>query len=194
MAYWHQLGVDGFRLDAVSHYVEDFENLNFENANFENADFEKGIQTNSAKNFEFCKELVGMITEISKDLVTIAEINPQTSKEEMQRYADIFHLVMNFKDEYLGEKFIDFVNNHDKERNNDIVLFEKKMKVNSPFIIYYGDEIGLQNEKNILNLQYPEIRDLYRTIMPSVFSETQKKYLDKLKSIILEKKLKQKFD
>lgn len=169
ITFWHNLGVDGFRLDAVSHYVEDFE---------------KGEQTNSSKNFEFCKELVEMIHTITSNSITIAEINPHTSKEDMDKYADIFHLVMNFTDDYVGKKFIDFVNNHDKIRNNNLELFEKKLKTNSPFIIYYGDEIGLQNEENTLGLKYPEVRELYRPIMPNVFTEEQKQYLENFKKIL----------
>lgn len=173
--FWYDLGVDGFRLDAVSHYVEDFEH---------------GIQTNSTKNFTFCKELVHLINEISNGkLITIAEVNPHTSQIDLEKYKNIFHLVMNFTDEYLGPKFVDFVNNHDRIRINDFSLFQKKMKYKSPFIIYYGDEIGLENKANLENLTYPEIRELYRDIMPHFLTTEQQHKLDLFKKLILLKKI-----
>ena len=189
--FWANLGIDGIRFDAASHYMEDFE---------------LGIQSNAPSNFEFCGLLRSWCDTVSKEtgkeLILISELNPATSLEDQDKYSKYFHLNMNFglhslKSEEQEHKSlptsVNFINNHDISRRNEKWLFEKLFALDGAVILYYGDEFGFTNLPNTSkNLAYPEIRELYRqpiniSILDSLTGE-HKMRLRFMKQLILKKK------
>lgn len=178
MSFWLDLGVDGFRLDAVSHLMEG-------EGNNESEVFEK--QINADENFDYWKKVRLWIDSNYPDAVLLAETNcNHTTPDMIDRYNDIFHLVMDFnflkeidtnKNNIMSIKLNDivknnntknpvyFLNNHDMLRNRygeesskDIAehLAKLLLTIKGCKIIYYGEEQGMKNIPNLL--PYPENR------------------------------------
>lgn len=174
-SYWIEKGVDGFRLDAVSHVME-------EPGNNETNYCEKQINTET--NFQFWSKVRNWIDTNFPGIILIGETNhTHTTHEQINRYKEIFHYVMDFNFLKLldsqKEKILEltpnaidtldsrgcyFLNNHDMfrarygESDPTIAQHVAKLLLSVPgaVIIYYGEEVGLLNQHT--DLEYPENR------------------------------------
>ena len=162
--FWIDLGVDGFRMDAVMHFEEGDVSTNNEILN--------GF-------YEYCKSLKPdfyMVSEVWAGETTIADyygsktpsmFNFDTSSAEgclartaMGRYSAqrFVETMVEYQDIYSAQNpdYIDapFLTNHDQVRfANNVQSVENNMKMaaglllmmnGSPFV-YYGEEIGMQS-------------------------------------------------
>ncbi|VVU94973.1 Alpha amylase, catalytic domain [seawater metagenome] len=166
--FWHIMGVNGIRLDAISNYIVDpeFKPNMHSSYNLEN-------QLNTKNTIQFIKNLSNNVKKnISEDLLLIGEQHPYfTRKEQEQEYLTSLDKIMNFNlaytnkldTEIISNKIINkskdmicFINNHDVVRNRygeNNPLIAKLMatlllSLNETKIIYYGQEIGMFNGKN----------------------------------------------
>ena len=173
-AFWlNDVGVDGFRLDAAKHLIE-----------------ENTTQQNTTATHEWYQSMYPVYKEIKPDAMTVGELFGDSMSVSSRYINDKeFDLIFNFQlaseiiksaqsgrakfatrmietsDKYLPEyQYAPFLTNHDQNRvMNELQNDVNKAKIaaaimltapGTPFI-YYGEEIGMMGSKPDENIRRP---------------------------------------
>jgi alpha-amylase len=170
--FWLDLGVDGFRLDAAKHLIEEAE-----------------IQENTAATHEFWEQFRIAYKSINPEAMTVGEVWSSTTEVSHYLEGDELDLAFEFdlasaiidgvgannpfktrfalqnaSDAFTNLQFGVFLSNHDQNRvMNRFLRKEEKAKLaaavllTSPGVpyLYYGEEIGMSGAKPDENIRTP---------------------------------------
>ena len=173
LTFWMDKGVEGFRMDAIGCYLNNYPEPNLPN--------KKNSQLNTNKNFKFLEEFIEFIksyglNNYNNKILILGETEYNT-EYEMNKYTELLDLNMNYNLSYLNKldaklyfneldkwyklnlkynKYpLFYLNNHDRlrqrygEQNEKIAKFIFALThVQWGYkIIYYGDEINMKNSE-----------------------------------------------
>lgn len=163
-AFWlDQMGVDGFRLDAIKHLIED-----------------GSVQENTPETHEWLRDYSAFVEQVKPEALTVGEIFGATPAvltpylpDQLDSYflfeagdklmqaanfgqaAPFVTAVENAEETLPGQRFAPFLTNHDQTRSMTLLdnVDEAKLAAMAlltlpglPFI-YYGEEIGMTGTK-----------------------------------------------
>ncbi len=170
--FWlEDVGVDGFRLDAVKHIIE-----------------EGAVQENTASTHDFWKDFYDYYTGINPEALTVGEA--WTSTSEVVRYiGDEVNIAFEFSlagamldsartgrnmsirqahelvtGSYPAHQYASFLSNHDQPRTISVLLGDvgkaksaASLLLTGPGVpfLYYGEEVGQRGNKPDENLRAP---------------------------------------